>query len=44
MNIEKLVLSTINHILRNKEADKPPHEELLAGASSAARKSTGAVK
>lgn len=42
LNIEKLVLTTINHILRHKDQPKPPHEEVLVGASLVVRKSTGA--
>jgi len=40
LNIEKLVLSTLNHILRYKDEAKPPHENVLVGASLVVRKST----
>ena len=41
LNIEKLVLSTINHVLRYKDQPKPAHEDVLVGASLVVRKSTG---
>src|SRR5262249_61596587 len=44
LNIEKLVLSTINHILRHKDNEKPPHEEVLVGASLVVRKSSSGAR